>query len=502
MTHILRPHQQEAVSAITSAPKGIINLPTGTGKTLIQAESIVNDICTAKAPGVYVIASPRILLSNQLLESVRERLIEHRIDCQYLCVRSGQTPDFGENELLVYRELTATTSSKDIGVTYEKAQREGVPLVISAVYDSLQRIVQSNIPVTVIHCDEAHFLVRPEFNWIPTDFPSTRKYFYTATLRVTKSEEGLGMNNKDRFGPVLYQKFPLEMVEAGEIVRPRMHIVHTSVPVTDGDSVDPKAIVESFLEHRSLLRIGAKMLIVTKGSEHLDKLVKSAEIQRLRRQRPNLTIFDISSKYEPRINGDVVNRNVFLSRLRNLKDYDEALILHIDILTEGIDVPGITGVMIMNDLGPAKFLQTLGRATRLYPGDRVRLYKSEMVPSDLDEFVKPYAWVIVPSYGEIGDDLRATIVEMVVNLRTFGFIPSEDVVTKLSRGSQLPEQIGLINQKDKRAATLVEFFDDIKHEIESAENADRIIRDIAELSTLKVALSPVDSFIDLTLGKR
>jgi type I site-specific restriction endonuclease len=244
------------------------------------------------------------------------------------------------------------------------------------------------------------------------------------------------------------------------------------------------------------------MLIVTKGSEHLDKLVKSAEIQRLRRQRPNLTIFDISSKYEPRINGDVVNRNVFLSRLRNLKDYDEALILHIDILTEGIDIPGITGVMIMNDLGPAKFLQTLGRATRLYPGDRVRLYKGEMVPSDLDEFVKPYAWVIVPSYGEIGDDLRATIVEMVVNLRTFGFNPSEDVVTKLSRGSQLPEQIGTINQKDKRAATLVEFFDDIKHEIESAENADRIIRNIAESSTLETALSAIDSFIDLTLGKR
>jgi type I site-specific restriction endonuclease len=244
------------------------------------------------------------------------------------------------------------------------------------------------------------------------------------------------------------------------------------------------------------------MLIVTKGSEHLDKLVKSAEIQRLRRQRPNLTIFDISSKYEPRINGDVVNRNVFLSRLRNLKDYDEALILHIDILTEGIDVPGITGVMIMNDLGPAKFLQTLGRATRLYPGDRARLYKSEMVPSDLDEFVKPYAWVIVPSYGEIGDDLRATIVEMVVNLRTFGFIPSEDVVTKLLRGSQLPEQIGTINQKDKRAAMLVEFFDDIKHEIESAENADRIIRNIAESSTLETALSAIDSFVDLTAKNR
>lgn len=492
MAHVARLHQRESVIAVAKALRGVINLPTGTGKSLIQAEAIVNSILSAKTPGVYVVASPRILLSNQLLESVRDRMIERGIDCQYLCVRSGQTPDFGENELLVYRELKATTSSREIRSTYDKAQRENVPLIISAVYDSLRRVEQADIPVSALHCDEAHFLVRPEFVWIPTDFPASSKYYYTATLRVTASDDGLGMNNEDRFGPVLYQKSPLEMVEAGEIVKPRMHIVNTSVPVTDGDTVDPKAIVESFLEHRSLLSIGAKMLIVTKGSEHLDALVKSAEIQRLRRQRPNLAVFDISSKHEPRINGTVVDRNTFLTRLRSLKDHDEALILHIDILTEGIDVPGITGVMILNDLGPAKFLQTLGRATRLYPGDRERLYKGEITSADIDEFVKPYAWVIVPSYGEIGDDLRATIVEMITNLRTFGFNPLEDVVTKLSRGSRIPVQIGMINQKDTRSAALVDFFDDISHEIESNAEADRIIRDVAEAATLRAALQAVD----------
>lgn len=491
MKQELRTHQVEAVVEISRSNKGIINLPTGTGKTLIQAEAIVGSIALADAPGVYVIASPRILLSNQLLESVRDRLIARGIDCQYLCVRSGQAKDFGESQLLVYRELTATTSSGEIKKVYEKAQRERVPLIISAVYDSVGRIEAADIPVDVIHCDEAHYLIQPDFAWIPKGFDSKKKFFYTATLRVTKSEEGLGMNNEDRFGPVLYQRAPADMVEAGEIVRPRMHIVKTSVPVADGDSVDPKAIVESFLEHRSVVRVGAKLLVVTKGSDSLDKLVKSADMQRLRRQRPGLTIFDISSKHEPRINGEVVTRDVFLSTLRGLRDNDEAIIFHIDILTEGIDVPGITGVMMLNDLGPAKFLQTLGRATRLHLIDRARLYEKEISADDVDEFVKPYAWVIVPSYGEIGEDLRASIVEMVVNLRTFGFNPSEDVVTKLSRGSLIPEPIGMVNQKDTKAKALVDFFGQIEHEIESSAEADRIVKDVVEAQLVSDKLAAI-----------
>lgn len=493
MTQQLRPQQTEAIFALNHAMKGIINLPTGTGKSLIQAEAIVEEIASTDHPGVYVVASPRILLSNQLLESVRNRLIDRGIDCQYLQVRSGQAKDFGETQLLVYRELKATTSSKEIRETYEKAQRENVPLIISAVYDSVIRIENSGIPVDVMHCDEAHYLIRPEYSWIPTSKTWKQVFFYTATLRVTKSEEGLGMNNEDRFGPVLYQRTPVDMVEAGEIVRPRMHIVKTSVPVENGDMVDPKAIVESFLEHRSMVNFGAKLLVVTKGSEHLESLVTSPELQRLRRQRPNLMLFDISSKHEPRINGDVVSRNDFLSVLQGLSDEQEAIIFHIDILTEGIDVPGITGVMILNDLGPAKFLQTLGRATRLHPLDRERLYAGKIKPSQVDEFVKPYAWLIVPSYGQIGNDLRAGIVEMVINLRSFGFNPMEDVVTKLSRGSLIPTSIGMVNQKDTKAAALVQFFGDIESEIESTEDADRIIKDVVESNVLEDALKAIDA---------
>jgi superfamily II DNA or RNA helicase len=463
MNKPLRTHIIEALVELNKADKGIINLPTGTGKSLIQAHAIVSAITTSDAPGVYVIASPRILLSNQLLETVRDLLIERRIDCQYLCVRSGQAKDFGEAEMLAYRELTATTSPQEIRQAYRQAQASQVPLVISAVYDSMVKLDLADIPIDVVHCDEAHYLIQSDFAWIPTEFKTKKMYFYTATLRVTKSEEGLGMNNEDRFGPVLYQRSPEEMVKAGEIVKPRINIVQTSAPVSSGEWINPVAIVEAFKEHSLLVNLGAKLLVVTSNSKSLEALVTSREIYQLQRERPNLTIFDISSKHEPRVNGQIVDRNDFLTLIQEQGDDDEALIFHIDILTEGIDVPGITGVMMLTDLGPAKFLQTLGRATRLHPTDRERLYAGEIKPTNVFKMIKPVAWIVVPFYGKVTDEWRETMVEMVTNLQTFGFDVRHDVIVVPTLGpvmgkvfSSIMDQIGVDNDADRIVRDLVD----------------------------------------------
>lgn len=373
-----------------------------------------------------------------------------------------QAKDFGEAETLGYRELKATTSSAEIHIAYKQAQRAGVPLVISAVYDSMMRIDNANIPVDVLHCDEAHYLIQPDFAWIPSDFPANKMYFYTATLRVTKSEDGLGMNNEDRFGPVLYQKSPEEMIKAGELIKPRILITPTSIPVTSDDIVNPLAIVEAFEQHSSLVNIGAKMLVVTNNSKSLDALVSSPDIQQLFVDRAGLTIFDISSKHEPRINGSIVDRVEFLTVLQGLSDEDEALIFHIDILTEGIDVPGITGVMMLNDLGPAKFLQTLGRATRLHPDDRERLYAGEIKPTDTKKMIKPFAWLIVPLFGNrVTTEWHDSMVEAVTNLQTFGFDVRRDVIV-------IPELGPLMGRE----------FSQIDQQVRVNGDADRIVKDV------------------------
>lgn len=492
----LRNHQNKAIEALKKDKEGIIHLPTGSGKTLIQAFSIFEFLedsweFSKKKEGIPVFATlaPRIILSNQLFETIRMILLNKGLDAQYLIVHSGRTQDNMNKSWTAsqpYRELKSTTKVKNILESYRKAKEENVPLIIFGTYDSAHRITSSKIPVYMLNCDEAQYLVSKEFTWIGREednkdnliqfFQAERKYYYTATLKETASDEGLGMNNSDIFGKILYSETPLSMIQAGEILRPRIHLIdikNSSPKATDLDK-DQISIIDGFREHTVHVNTGAKLLVVAKGSKHLNEIASSDRMKKFLRTRPNCRLFDISSAYEPRINGEVVKREYFLKELQGLTDRDEAIIIHIDILSEGIDVPGITGIMPMNSMGLSKFLQTLGRATRLHLIDREDLYSGDKKWNDLDEFVKPYAWILIPIYGEIGDDLKERIQDTIYALRNHGFNASEDVVIKDDKGSALPQPLGGINQLNTKAKKLLNVIIKIQHEIEEKEKADQL----------------------------
>lgn len=483
----LRDHQTGAIASLSDAVRGTINLPTGTGKTLIQSRAIVNAINDDPTSKVYVILSPRILLSNQLMGDVKNDLVINKQDCQYLVVHSGpaesEYSSLEEELNIPYRETPSTTSHQGIIDEYKKAQREKVPMIISGTYHSADRIVGSGIPVEILFCDEAHYLVQEQFSWIVSDpFPANRSYFFTATLRETPSNEGLGMNNSTLFGEVLYQKLPIDLINAGEMVRPRMHIVDMSHD-PEGEEGDGLAVAEAFIEHQSNINVGAKLLVVSKdGSDNLNALVTHPEIQRLLNVRPSLRIFDVSSEYGARIDGECTSRKEFLDKLRSMKDSDEAIIIHYDILSEGIDVPGITGVMPLRSLKKSKFLQTLGRSTRLHNNDRKRLYDGTMMSDELPKFVKPYAWLIIPIYGSIGDDLYAEMKEMVRELRNYGFNPVEDVFVKQKRGKSQLVQIQPTSVPTKAMTSLLEFSATVIHDIEDEDEAQLIKESLIDIS--------------------
>lgn len=493
-----RKHQLEAIEATAKENEGIIHLPTGTGKTYIQSGLIIKGIEEGRKYNtengilpsipVFVTLTPRIMLSNQLFSVVKENLMERGQDCHYLIVHSGKTTDNDSKKFskeMPYRQLKSTTKTSIIIEEYEKAARENVPLVIFGTYDSSERIVNSRIPVYMLLCDEAQYLVSERFGWIPKEneengvrqFNTIKKHYFTATLKETVSDNGIGMNNNLLFGDILYSKTPLEMINAGEIVRPRMHLVDVSYTEQPGDTElckDVNAIINGFIEHRAQCNIAPKLLIVTKGSDHLNKITTHPKMVEFLEIRPNLKLFDISSAYQPRINGEVVNRQEFLKTLQDLKDYEEAIILHIDILSEGIDVPGITGIMPMNNMGLGKFLQTLGRATRLHKEDREKLYNFKITPNELNKFFKPYAWIIVPIYGILGEDLKENLTNIVYALRNTGFNASEDVFIKENKGSTIPKPLRGVNNPDTRAKALFDEIMDVTHFIEEKEIADNI----------------------------
>ena len=490
-------HQYNAMYEAISNPKGIIWLPTGTGKSYIQALIMMEDMrrkaWTEGTIPVYVVISPRIILATQLFEETRNTMEEESFDCQYLIVHSGTVADKKEAESevkaikseikknkLPYREVVCTTSSKVIESEYERALRDNVPLIISSTYDSAKRIMQSGIPVTITHCDEAHTLLRPEFQYICNDFRSTRKYFYTATLKETFSNEGIGMNNPDRFGGIIFERTPLQMICAGVILRPRMHIVDMVLDLTINPTdidIDTNAVISAFEAHKGQMKkgIGAKMLVSTSGTERLNDIMNHPRMIALRDS--GVDILDITSFHKPRINGEKRNRNVFLDYLCKMKKSDEAIILHVRILTEGIDVPGITGVMIMNmteESSLSTFLQTLGRATRLELEDGWKLRNNLMSPHELDKFNKPYAYVIIPVYRSLGIDNNANISRTIFALRRFGFNPREHVVISESHGVFEPPITETTNEIDAVRGRYIEELIEMTNTIEAKAVADQI----------------------------
>lgn len=123
------------------------------------------------------------------------------------------------------------------------------------------------------------------------------------------------------------------------------------------------------------------------------------------------------------------------SDMKALKDTDDCILLHIDILSEGIDLPSVTAVMPLRHLNLVKLLQTFGRALRLLKSDRNKLYAGEIKPEEKGKFTKPYAYLMLPLHfkglNEDSKEMQQTIEEVVntYKLPTEEFLPLEEFIS-------------------------------------------------------------------------
>ena len=72
LTITLRPHQQRALDAMSTAAKGQVLVPTGGGKTMIMIRHALRLL--ADGPRTIVVVAPRILLANQLCEEFMQQI--------------------------------------------------------------------------------------------------------------------------------------------------------------------------------------------------------------------------------------------------------------------------------------------------------------------------------------------------------------------------------------------------------------------------------------------
>lgn len=424
-----RQHQAEAIASTEGHPKGQVSIPTGTGKTRIQVHLHVQDMLAKSAmgeTGVYVIAAHRLLLCRQLLMQLVDLVASCNLPFDIVFVGSDRVDEDDIYEKYMIDDVskkttlvTATTRQSEVSKAVKSAKKAGRHVLVVSTYHSLDRLrlIES---IDVLTYDEAHTIASSRQS--DDNFEAHvkeiqrlgiigRQYFFTATRKV--SGEDWGMNNEAVYGPVLYEAPLRQMIVAGEIVPPRIHRVATK---DDGEfknvTMIIKAIEDAFSTHRNAVKtaspmssvLGAKLLVCAEGTPEVREIVFNEDFQRwCVKNSIRLFVFSsilgtylIDSDFKFRKSP----RNEVMSQMRDMGDHQDAILLHIDILSEGIDLPSITGIMPFRELNLIKLLQTIGRASRLLKCDRNRLYSGSIRPMEWDKMVKPYSWVIFPRLSD------------------------------------------------------------------------------------------------------
>ena len=442
-------YQQDALSAAISNiaksqddARGRFVLPTGAGKTLIESQILKHQFDTNAKTGIHLVLAPRIMLGNQLLSEYKGFLGKEAF--RAIAFHSGE---HAAEDGVKWKEQ-ATTQKSVVEEAYANAQKLDQPLVVFSTYHSCGKL--EGIEFDTIIADEAQYCVAENFNESFRSLTGRVRLTFTATEKHTASNKGFGLNNEELYGDRWYYISPDELIKRGRIVPPRLHVMHGAT-ADEGASIisQIKEIAQEQIKLTETTLEFSKVLFAMSGTDD----VKTVEdnIKTLKDEFPKHSIFTITSRHGAQINGVEVKRKQFM---QELKSCENALIFHYDILSEGIDVDGITGVAIMRNMGLSKLLQTIGRAIRLYKPD----------PSK-----KPQAWISVPVINGNEDD-KERIAFIIRTLRNGGFdISKEDIYeTKSERHENEEDGIDDAFEGYKNNFSSL-FIQEVMHEIENDE---------------------------------
>ena len=373
----LRPHQQSAVNTLRTHSLGQVIIPTGGGKTLIQIKDAMYRF-EVKQSRTIVVVAPRLLLANQLCAD----FLEHIDNANAIHVHSGDTKHF------------STTKPERIKLANEMCKLGGVHSLIFTTYHSLHRIVESGIDIDTVYFDEAHNSVQRHF-YGPTEALSKkadRAFFFTATRKCSAVAHKPGMNWVETYGEVIARVSAPELVEGGYILPPKVKII-------DMDKHPVKACTPLIDCQNVLTSIDdmglKKILVCVKTAKQLTTLFQTDFAYQLSER--GYSYLYITAKTGAVIDGKKVNREKFFDTLNKWgKDPDKKfVVLHRSILSEGINVSELEGVVFMRNMDAIEMTQTIGRVIRI------------------GQKSKTYGMLCVPVYSNVGVSTQRSLQNVV-----------------------------------------------------------------------------------------
>ena len=415
MRDTLRPHQLRAYDNMTTADCGRIIIPTGGGKTFIMIADC--DRILSQTEGNFktiVIVAPRILLANQLSSEFESAIKTSNI----AHVHSGETHHFSTtipHELSVYHNNTI-----------------GHKLVFTT-YHSLHRVLDSGINIDRIYFDEAHNGTGKNFfkQVKRVADKNISRFFFTATPRVSRSKQNVsaerGMDNSEVWGTILEQTEAWELINSGTILPPKVIPFPTDRERTkqnahevDGDNL--KDIV------KSIKCEAPKILVSAPTTRILFNMLTLTDTQDWLKER-EYNIMHITSKHGAVINGKKVGREKFFETLTEWgkDDNKKFVIFHYSILSEGINVPGLTHSVMLRNLPTIEMAQTIGRVIRVHPDDRKLMEEGKIPAGKYNLYTKSHGQICVPIAGKYGERIAKRLQSVVSYIFIEGIPPKSYV---------------------------------------------------------------------------
>ena len=343
----LRPHQKRAFDSMQENDKGQIIVPTGGGKTYIMIADAIKRFKLPVAQTTVVVA-PRILLANQL----SAEFLEFITDVDVAHVHSGETHHF------------STTNQFELNTWVNNSTKN---ILIFTTYHSLQKVVNAvDVEVDTIYFDEAHNGCGRHFHIALSQIVqyAKRSFFFTATPRIGRGVSlDRGMNNTAVYGGVLENVPAQELIKSGAIVPPKIVPFETrnSTPrdkynAHEIDADNLRDIIDTFDDSQN-----NKILVAAPSSRVLGNMLGHTTILEYFKDN-GYDVMHITSKFGAIINGTKVGREEFFDTLTNWGQDDNKrfVIFHYSILSEGINVPGLTHTVLLRNLPIIEMAQTIG----------------------------------------------------------------------------------------------------------------------------------------------
>ena len=350
--------RNDGIDHEVGAAKGRVVIPTGGGKTVIQADLLHKRIKQKEGTRVHVVIAPKVVLISQLIHEYRALIGDRNF--RAISFNSGK-----EKSGLAMRTLKVAEVLAEIDNVRDN-ENDGRDIIVFSSYRSLGKLAKSGIKFDTLISDESHWcLSENAFDHIET-IKARNKFFFTATERVAK--DGVYRNNNvEAFGLRLFRVNPDSLIAKWYLVDPILHIVTGQrIDGSKSSFVDEVAHTALYQKWRLHPKMKQMLLVACDGQKEVN--LANQHIDLLKEKLPNHKVFTITSKGS-KIDGVPHNRESFMEELRASEGVRDVLIFHHDIFSEGVDISGISGCLIMRNMNQSKMLQTIGRAIRPYWAD-------------------------------------------------------------------------------------------------------------------------------------